>query len=181
MASTFTEGEPFGHDRACSLAPGHVQRKDRSVLDRRRRLLLVVLAVVVVAATASVGFWLTHRQLPVVVDPACPALLTNTVDATEDFGDTVTWAGQTYWLTGGDVRGAAQVGVVTCSYLADRGDSGWRVAPGPWPDGAATVLPRGTSLHVPAEDRAGWGLVARTSAGDRLYCLEEGQTFAPAC
>lgn len=65
--------------------------------------------------------------------------------------------------------------------LADKGDSGWRVAPGPWPDGAATVLPRGTSLHHPFEDRSGRGLVARTSDGDRLSCLEDEQTFAPTC
>jgi hypothetical protein len=150
------------------------------VLKRRGRLLLLLAGALVVAA-ASVGLWSTYRQAPVVVDPACPPLLSNTSSATEDFGDTVTWAGQTYWLTSGKARGGEQVGVVTCSFLADRGDSGLRVAPGPWPDGAATVLARGTSLHVPAEDRAGRGLVARTSEGDLLYCLEDDQAFAPTC
>jgi hypothetical protein len=148
---------------------------------RRTRLLVVVLAAVVVLAGASVGVWFTQRQVPVVVDPACPPLLTHTTTATEDFGDAVTWAGRTYWLTEGKTRAGAQVGVVSCSVTNDLGNREWRVAPGPWPDGAATVLLRGTSLHAPAEDRAGRGLVARTSEGDRLYCLEDAQAFAPAC
>lgn len=142
---------------------------------------MLLLAVALVAVGGSTAYWFTHRQVPVVFDPACPALLTNTSNAAEDFGDAVDWAGRTYWLTEGKTRGAAQVGVVTCSFLTDRGDSGYRVALGPWPDGAATVLPRGTSLHAPAEDRAGRGLVARTSKGDRLYCSEDEQAGAPVC
>jgi len=148
---------------------------------RRTRLLVVVLAAVVVLAGGSVAVWSTQRQVPVVVEPACPPLLSNTTSATEDFGDAVTWAGQTYWLTEGKTRAGEQVGVVSCSVISDLGDRRWRVAPGPWPDGAATVLLRGTSLHAPAEDRAGRGLVARTANGDHLYCLEDAATLAPTC
>lgn len=142
---------------------------------------MLLLAVVLVLGGGSVAVWATQRPQRVVVDPACPALLTHTDNATEDFGDTVSWAGRTYWRTEGKTRGAARLGVVTCSVLTDRGDTRWRTAPGPWPDGAATVLPRGTSLHVPVEERGGRGLVARTAEGDRLYCLEDDVVAAPAC
>ena len=141
----------------------------------------LVLAGVLIVAGVSIGSWYVNRPVPVVVDPACPALLTNTSNATEDFGDTVKWAGRTYWRSEGETRAAAQVGVVTCSAIADLGGRGWRVAPGPWPDGAATVLPRGTSLHVPSEDRGGRGLVARTRDGDRLYCVEVDPASPATC
>lgn len=148
---------------------------------RRGRLLVLLLAVVLALGGGSVAVWATQRPVPVVLDPACPAFLTHTSNATEDFGDTVEWGRRTYWRSDGSTRAADRLGVVTCSVLADRGNTGWRVAPGPWPDGAATVLPRGTPLHLPTEDRGGRGLVARTSEGDVLYCVEDDQASGPTC
>jgi hypothetical protein len=142
---------------------------------------VVVLAAVVALAGASVGFWFTHREVEVVVDPACPPLLTNTRSSTDDYGDTVEWAGQTWWRsearTTADVE---QLGVVTCSMSDLPNEHGWRVAPGRWPDGATTVLPRGTTLHPPREDRAEQAIVARTAEGDRLYCLDD-DAGPPTC
>lgn len=141
----------------------------------------LVLAVALVVAGTSVAFWSSHRQLPVVVDPACPALVTNTSRSTQDFGDTVTWGGRTWWSSEATTTAAAQVGAVTCSVSAMPNENGWRVTSDPWPDGAATLLPGGTTLHLPREDRAGRGLVARTPDGDRLYCRDEGAAEMPAC
>jgi hypothetical protein len=149
---------------------------------RPGRLLLLVLAAVVVLAGGSAAFWFTHRKISVVVDPACPRLLTNTRNSTDDYGDTVEWAGQTWWRS--EARTTAdteQVGVVTCLVSAMPNEHGWRVASGRWPDGAATVLPRGTTLHLPREDRAEQGLVARTAEGDRLYCLDDDPAGPPTC
>ncbi len=146
----------------------------------RRRVLLVVLAVVVVAG-ALTGRWWTTRQVPVVVDPACPPLLTNTSNGTDDYGDVVEWDGRTWWRSEGRTTAdAEQVGVVGCVVTEMPNAHGWRVAAGPWPDGAATVLPRGTTLHLPREDRAEEALVARTAEGDRLYCLDD-DVGSPSC
>ncbi len=141
----------------------------------------MVLVAVLVLTGASVADWFTHREVPVVVDPACPALLTNSSNGSEDFGDTVHWGGRTYWSSEGRTTAAAELGVVTCSVSAMPNEDGWRLAPGAWPDGAATFLPRGTTLHLPREDRSGRGLVARTPDGDRLYCRDEGSAEAPTC
>jgi hypothetical protein len=148
---------------------------------RARGVLVLALVAVLVVAGASYGVWRSQRQVPVVVDPACPALLTNTSNGAEDFGDTVEWNGQTYWSSEGRTTAAAQLGVVSCSVSAMPNERGWRVATGAWPDGAATFLPRGTTLHVPREDRAGRGLVARTTDGDRLYCRDDGSAAPPTC
>lgn len=148
---------------------------------RTRRVLVLVLAVVLVLGVTSYGLWRTQREVPVVVDPACPALLTNTSNGAEDFGDTVEWGGRTYWSSEATTTAAAQVGAVTCSVSAMPNEDGWRVATGAWPDGAATFLARGTTLHLPREDRAGRGLVARTSDGDRLYCRDDGSAEPPTC
>jgi len=140
-----------------------------------------VLVVVLVLAGASAALWSTYRQVPVVVDPACPALLTNTRNGTDDYGDTVEWAGQTWWRSEARTTAdGAQLGVVTCSMSDMPNDHGWRVAPGRWPAGAATVLPRGTTLHLPREDRAEQALVARTAEGDHLYCLDD-DAGPPTC
>jgi hypothetical protein len=136
-----------------------------------------VLAVVVLAA-ASLGWWLTHREVPVVVDPACPALVRGTTDAAEDFADVVTWAGRTYvevddgpdWVLGDSA------GTVTCSIGEMDNPNGWRVAPGAGPDGTATRLPRGTVLRTTG-DRA---LVAEEPGGPTLYCQADG-VLEPRC
>ena len=143
---------------------------------------MLALAVVLVVVGASVGYRYSQRQVPVVVDPACPALVTNTSNGTQDFGDTVTWAGQTWWRSERRATaGAAQLGVVTCLVADIPNEQGWQVASGPWPDGAATALPRGTTLHPPREDQAAPALVASTTEGDVLYCVEDAQTGTPGC
>ncbi len=139
---------------------------------RRWRLLVLVLVVVLAGAVAGTA-WSVRRPVPVVVDPACPPLLRGTSSATDDYGDTVDWHGQTYWRSEDRTRAGEQVGVVTCSISTMPNEQGWSVAQLPWPDGTATVLPRGTTLHLPREHRSGPALVARTTTGDRLYCLVE--------
>jgi hypothetical protein len=172
----------MGHDRCRPLVPAVGRADDHEMTSRGRRVLVVVIAVVLVLGAASYGVWRTQRQVPVVVDAACPALLTNTRNSTDDYGDTVEWAGQTWWRsearTTGDLE---QVGVVTCSVSAMPNEHGWRVAQGRWPDGVATVLPRGTTLHLPREDRAEQGLVARTADGDHLYCLDDEPAGPLSC
>ncbi len=140
-------------------------------------LALVVVVAVVVASTVS---WWTHRQEPRVVDAACPPLLTNTSNAADDYGDVVAWSGRSLWRTGGRTTAGEQVGVVGCSVSSMPDRDGLRVSQLPWADGTATVLPRGTTLHRPREDRGGSALVARTAAGDVLYCpdVENGP---PTC
>jgi hypothetical protein len=94
----------------------------------------------------------------------------------------VEWDGRTWWRSEGRTTAdTEQVGVVTCLVGEIPNEHGWRVAGGDWPDGTATVLPRGTTLHLPREDRAEQALVARTVEGDLLYCLEDAQTGVPAC
>ncbi|MGI3782332.1 MAG: hypothetical protein ACRYG2_16345 [Janthinobacterium lividum] len=145
----------------------------------RGRILLVLLAAVVVLAGTSVAFWFTHREVPVVVDPACPALLSNTTNAAVDFADVVTWGGRTYvraedgpdWVLG-DVTG-----VVGCSVGEMDNPKGWQVATGPWPDGTATRLPRGTALRDAGEH----ALVAEEPGSLTLYCEGDPGTLAPTC
>jgi hypothetical protein len=148
------------------------------VVTRRRRLVVLVLAAVVVLAAAVVGVWFTQRQLPVVVDATCPALLTNTSNASEDFADVVTWRGRTYVAVedGPDWAQGDTAGAVTCSIGEMDNPEGWRVAPGAWPDGTATRLPGGTVLHL-VGDRA---LAADESGALTLYC-ETDDTLEPHC
>lgn len=137
---------------------------------RRRRLVLIVVAAVLVLSGASVALWLGHRQVRVVVDPACPPLLTHTDDRTQDFADVVTWEGRTYVRAehGPDLEPTEDVGVVTCLVGAMRNPEGWRLAPGPWPDGTATRLPEGTVLRRAGER----GLAAVEADGPTLYCVQ---------
>lgn len=147
----------------------------------RRRVLLVALAVVVVVGVLA-GRWWTTRQVPVVIDPACPPLLTNTSDATDDYGDTVHWDGRTWWRAEGRTTADTdELGEVVCSISQMPNEHGWRVSQQGWPDGTATVLPRGTRLYTPSEDRAEQALVARTADGDVLYCLDDDQPGPPSC
>ena len=53
---------------------------------------------------------------------------------------------------------------------------GWRVAPGAWPDGTATRLPRGTVLRATGDRE----LVADEPGGPTLYCQADG-VLEPAC
>jgi hypothetical protein len=150
----------------------------------RRRALVVALVVVLVAAVVggTAAYRHAHRQVLVVVDPACPPLVTNTSDATDDYGDVVQWEGQTWWRSEARTRADSdEFGVVTCTVGSIPNEHGWRVAQQGWPDGTATVLPRGTRLYGPREDRAERTLVARTAAGDVLYCLDDDHSGPPAC
>ena len=139
-----------------------------------RRRLLAVLAVL--AVVAVVVAWAAARRPPrqelVVVDPACPPLVSGTSDAADDYGDTVEWSGRTWWRTEGRTTADTHLasGVVICSIAEIPNAKGWRVAQQDWADGVATVLPRGTRLYSPREDRAGSALVAATPQGDVLYC-----------
>jgi hypothetical protein len=156
---------------------------------RRRRLLVVVLAAVVVLVGASVGVWSTQRQVPVVVDPACPPLLTNTSNGLDDYADLVTWGGNRYVGAAAyddtpkvtEVRAGAVLGLVTCSFSSMSNDRGWSVAPGPWPDGTATGLERGTPLRAVEGRAPGRALLAQTAEGDRLYCLADAETLDARC
>lgn len=144
--------------------------------------MLVVLAVVLVALGAvgvSSVYRYAHREVPVAGDPACPALLTNTSNAAEDFADVVTWAGRTYVRAddGPDWALSDVTGVVGCSIGEMDNPSGLRVADGPWPDGTATRLPRGTELHLTG-DRT---LVASEPGGPTLYCVADPTTLEPEC
>ena len=95
--------------------------------------IVLVVALVVAAVGGVAGYRYAHRQVPVVVNPACPALVTNTSDAAQDFADVVTWTGRTYvkaedgpdWVQG-DVAG-----VVGCSIGEMDNPKGWGVATGP--------------------------------------------------
>ena len=148
---------------------------------RSVRLAAVLVAVVAVLVGSTAWFRYAHRQVPVVVDPACPPLITHTSNATDDYGDVLQWQGRTWWRT--ERRTTADtnaLGVVTCSVTAMPNPHGWRVAQQGWADGTATVLPRGTPLFTPAEDRAEEAVVARTAEGDRLYCLDD-DAGAPSC
>ena len=83
--------------------------------------------------------------------------ISGTSDATDDYGDTVHWSGRTWWRTEGRTRADTGLasGVVTCSIAEIPDENGWRVSQQGWADGTATVLPRGTRLYSPREDRAG--------------------------
>ncbi|MGI3780474.1 MAG: hypothetical protein ACRYG2_06810 [Janthinobacterium lividum] len=141
--------------------------------------MVLLIAVVLVVVGAGVGYRYVHRQVPVVVDPACPALLTNTSDAAQDFADVVTWDGRTF------VRAEERpsrvlsdvAGVVGCSVGEMDNPKGWGLAPGPWPDGTATGLPSGTELRR-TSDR---GLVAAAPEGPILYCEADAGTLDPSC
>lgn len=139
---------------------------------RGRVLVVLVLVVTVAVIVASTVSFVRQRQAPVVVDASCPALLPGTSNATDDYGDTVESAGQTWWRTEGRTTAepSLQVGVVTCSISEMPNENGWKVAQDDWADGVATVLPSGTRLYSPREDRAGEALVASTPGGDVLYC-----------
>lgn len=147
---------------------------------RGRVLVVLVLVVTVAVIVASTVSYVRQRRAPVVVDAACPALLPGTSDATDDYGDVVEWRGQTLWRSEQRTTAGEQVGVVGCSVTSMPNPDGLRVSQLPWPDGTATVLDRGTTLHLPQEDRGGPALVARTADGDVLYCpdVENGP---PAC
>ena len=143
---------------------------------RGRVLIVLVLVVTVAAIVASTVSFVRHRQAPVVVDAACPPLLPGTSNATDDYGDTVQWAGRVWWRTEGRTKADSNpVGEVTCSIGDIPNENGWKIAPG-WADGVATVLPRGTRLSSPSEDRAGEALAASTPGGDVLYCPEAPDT-----
>jgi hypothetical protein len=157
---------------------------DQQMTTARRRVLVVALVVALVAAVAVGTAWYryAHRQVLVVVDPACPPLITNTSDATDDYGDVLQWDGQTWWRSEGRTKADTnQLGVVTCTVGSIPNEHGWRVAQQGWPDGTATVLPRGTRLYTSLEDRAEQTVVARTDAGDVLYCLDDDRPGPPRC
>jgi hypothetical protein len=130
-------------------------------------LFLAIVLAVVVASTVS---YVTRPKVRMSEDAACPPLLTHTSNGADDYGDVIEWHGQSLWRTSERTRAGDQVGVVGCSISTMPNPEGLRVAPLPWPDGTSTVLPRGTTLHLPQEREAGSGLVARTAGGDVLYC-----------
>src|SRR4051794_79686 len=93
---------------------------------RARGVLVLALVVALVVAGAAYGVWRTQRQVPVVIDPACPALVTNTSNGSDDYGDTVHWGGRTYWSSEArTTAGAEQLGVVTCSVSDMPNEHGW--------------------------------------------------------
>ena len=144
--------------------------------------IVLVVALVVAAVGGVAGYRYAHRQVLVVVDPACPPLVTNTSDATDDYGDVLQWGGQLWWRSEGRTKaGTDELGVVTCTVGAIPNEHGWKVAQQGWPDGTATVLPRGTRLFTALEDRAEQAVVARTDQGDVLYCLDDDPAGPPTC
>ena len=139
-------------------------------------LALLVVVTVVVASTVS---WWTHRQVRVAGDPACPARLTGTSSATQDFADLLVWQGRTYVHVeqGPDVTGGDEVGRITCSVGDIDNPEGLGLESLPWPDGTATTLPRGTVLRAAGRD----ALLAYPPGEARLYCLGDAGTVDPPC
>ena len=124
--------------------------------------ILAGLALLVVAAVwAGVAEEGEEPGPPTVLRAGCPAVLPGTSNALDDYADMVVWQGRSYLQAGqvpqeptadspvpATLRLGAVVTTVDCS-LTDRSVAdGQRLAPGPWPDRTATVLPSGTTLSA---------------------------------
>ncbi|SDS62943.1 hypothetical protein [Microlunatus soli] len=166
----------------------------------RRAIVLIMVGALVVAGPAAFFAWLTFSRLRefterAVIAPGCPAVLVGSNNAAEDFADMVTWQGRFYvrteWAAGypesvrqivKDVVLDDRVATVNCS-LADRSSTdGQMIAPGPWPDGTATGLPKGTVLHALRGVDTSCALGALTDSRPRAYvAVDVAGDWTPFC
>ncbi len=133
-------------------------------------------ALVIAAAGGLVGWFAGRADPDVVLVPGCPALQRDRSGsaASGDYLDMVVWQGREYVAlgTGPAVPRKAlgkPVTTVGCSLNELGAGTGWRVAPGPWPNRCASGLASGVPLHALVSVPADCRLAAVVDGEVRVY------------
>ena len=147
------------------------------------------------AVGLAIGVWVTLKDRnpqtgpPAVVKAGCPAVLPGTSDALDDYADMVVWQQRTYVRDEGrygsavpaEIRLGRPVTTIGCSLADPSSTEGNRVAPGPWPDGTATGLDRGTPMYAVHGTRPFCLLGVKQHTEVIVYVAVDFDDNAPLC